>query len=397
MNPKNAAASRADALLSEEEQGRNAALLTDYDYDQYPEWITGYTGMNLQEISISQHLRAVRTRIGPRGNYKSGLTALSDGTLIASPCRATAEPGKMQIHIYQSKDHGLTWKEIGEEVPLGKEPTLCYLPDGTLLMTAQQLGDAHEDKARLPISRSTDGGRHWTTVHVDTPDLPRNLMVEPDGSVLIVHAQGPAYYRAAFESAGKPFEPSPHLELLRSTDGGCTWQPSPGLIDWDHTDFGEVSCVRLPSGALLASLRGNPPGTLHEGFELTWLTESTDNGKTWCTPWVMSNTAEVHVHLLVLPDGRLLATYSNYHLPYGAFAVVSSDHGRTWTYDQPIQLALSADLYVGWPFSMPLEDGSLLTVYAITSYLSQPPDRTTCEVVRWNLPDCFRGPENGEW
>ena len=296
----------------------------------------------------------------------------------------------MQIHIYESKDQGLTWKEIGERAPLGKEPTLCCLPDGTLLMTAQKLGDEHEDKARLPISRSTDGGRTWTTVHVDTPDLPRNLLVESDGSVLIVHAEGPAYYRAVFESASKPFSPSPDLELLRSTDEGRTWQSSPGMIDWNHTDFGEVSCVRLPNGNLLASLRGNPPGTVHEGFELTWLTESSDNGRTWCTPWVMSNTAEVHVHLLVLPDGRLLATYSNYHLPFGAYAVLSDDNGRTWSMDRPIQLALSADLYVGWPFSMVLKDGGMLTVYAITSYLSQPPDRTTCEVVRWNLSDCFR-------
>lgn len=389
MDLKNAPISGGRASLSEQEQQRNAVLLTGYEYDKYPEWITGYTGMNLQEIAVWQRYRAIRTRIGPRGNYKAGLTALPDGTLIASPCRATGTPGIMQIHVYESKDQGLTWNEIGERVPLGKEPALACLPDGTLLMTAQMLGGPDVDKARLPISRSTDSGRTWETVYVDTPDLPRNLLVEADGSVLIVHAEGPADYRVLFEMAGKPFTPTPHLELLRSTDGGRTWQSSRGVIAWDHAHFAEVSCVRLPNGHLLASLRGNPPGTLHEGFEITWLTESTDNGQTWCTPWVMSHTAEVHVQLLILNDGCLLATYSNYHLPFGAYAVLSRDNGRTWSYDRPIQLALSADLYVGWPVSMPLDDGSILTVYAITSYLNQPPDRYTCEVVRWKLPDCF--------
>ena len=38
-----------------------------------------------------------------------------------------------------------------------------------------------------------------------------------------------------------------------------------------------------------------------------------------------------------------------------------------------------------------LEDGTLLTSYASTAYMNQPPDRTVCEVVRWRMPDELAG------
>jgi hypothetical protein len=100
----------------------------------------------------------------------------------------------------------------------------------------------------------------------------------------------------------------------------------------------------------------------------------------------MTNNAEVHVYLTELHDGRVLATYSNYHLPYGVFAIVSGDQGRTWDREHPVQLALSADVYVGWPVTVQLPDNSLITAYASTTYYREAPDHTTCEVVKWSLP-----------
>ena len=38
----------------------------------------------------------------------------------------------------------------------------------------------------------------------------------------------------------------------------------------------------------------------------------------------------MHAYLTELKDGRILATYSNYHLPFGVYAIVSRDGGRTW-------------------------------------------------------------------
>ena len=128
------------------------------------------------------------------------------------------------------------------------------------------------------------------------------------------------------------------------------------------------------------------PGTTGEGFEDTYLTESLDGGKHWPAPWPLGHAAEVHAYLTELDDGRILATYANYHLPWGIYAVLSRDGGKTWDLENPIQLALSANLYVGWPVTVQLKDNSLMTSYAITAYLKQPPETTVSEVVRWRLP-----------
>lgn len=179
---------------------------------------------------------------------------------------------------------------------------------------------------------------------------------------------------------------SPNLELCRSRDGGVTWQCAVGEVAWDYQGFGEVSAIRLQTGGYLAALRRQIPGTAGEGFEDTVLTESLDGGAHWSTPRALGPSAEVHVYLTELAEGRILATYSNYHLPWGVFAVVSGDGGRTFDVDHSVQLALSGDFYVGGPVTLQLPDGALVTAYATTSYFAQSPDNTTCEVVRWRLP-----------
>ena len=50
--------------------------------------------------------------------------------------------------------------------------------------------------------------------------------------------------------------------------------------------------------------------------------------------------------------------------------MVSADGGQTWDRSQPVQLALSAKNNVGWPVTLQLKDGSLLTAYALTAYLN---------------------------
>ncbi len=58
-----------------------------------------------------------------------------------------------------------------------------------------------------------------------------------------------------------------------------------------------MSCIRLKDGRLLATMRNQIPGTEGEGFEDTYVTDSSDDGKHWSKPWRMGNTAEVHAYL----------------------------------------------------------------------------------------------------
>ncbi len=67
-------------------------------------------------------------------------------------------------------------------------------------------------------------------------------------------------------------------------------------------------------------------------------------------------------HLLRLKDGRLLMTYGHRRTPFGNQARVSADHGRTWS--EPLVISAdgaSGDL--GYPSTVQIDDGSLLTVW----------------------------------
>jgi hypothetical protein len=358
-----------------EDQKRNAVLLDGYEYGKYVSSLTGYVGQDRQRIGLMQYEPAVRTRVGPRGNYKAGMAALADGKLVLATCRLDKQdPPQFAIHVYQSTDLGLTWKEIGKTPLAGKEPSLTVLRDGSLILTAQKMG-----AKEMHLARSSDGGETWDVGSAPGADYPRNLIVEPDGSLLMIRAMAAGF----FSEDGKG---SPNLELGRSRDGGRTWQFSEGVVDWSETRFNEVAAMRLKDGRLLAALRREIPGTSGEAFEDTVLTRSLDDGKHWSKPLQMTNTGEVHVYFTELHDGRILATYSNYHLPWGVYAIVSKDGGETWDLDRPIELALSGTCYVGWAVTLQLADHSLVTSYAAEVYWQQPPAKFVTEVVRWRLP-----------
>ncbi|MFN7992715.1 MAG: sialidase family protein [Bryobacteraceae bacterium] len=366
---------------TEADQKRNAELLSGYEYDKYTESLTGYAGQDRQRVARVEYKPAVRTRVGPRGNYKAGIARLPNGRLVVATCRfnnaTVPEKKNFDIHVYESADAGFTWQEVGRSPLHGKEPSLTALPDGSLILTAQKGYFGPGAKLdEIPVSRSTDGGRTWTTKMLAGWDYPRNLILEPNGSLTMIRAVEPAWYG---EKPG-----SPNILISRSKDGGENWNQEEGVIDWDYRAFGEISSLRLNDGTYLASLRRQSPGTRGEGFEETMLTWSSDGGARWSKPTLLSSIGEVHVHLLQLRNGQLLASRSNYHLPFGVYAATGSSDGRRWDWSRPYELALSAGFNVGWPVTLELPD-TLITVYGATTYLNQSPNETTCEVVRWRL------------
>ena len=173
--------------------------------------------------------------------------------------------------------------------------------------------------------------------------------------------------------------------------------------------FSEVYVLALSETDLLATIRvsgdflideATPPRGLptphgDESGDFMVLMESHDAGLTWSEPRRLLGYSEVHGHLLKLPDGRILCTYASYHLPFGVFAILSDDNGQSWDYAHPIQLANSMDMYTGWPTSVQMPDGTILTSYAIQAYnekqgeeaiVSGGGGNSAFEVVRWQLP-----------
>jgi hypothetical protein len=86
-------------------------------------------------------------------------------------------------------------------------------------------------------------------------------------------------------------------------------------------------------------------------------------------------------HLLRLTDGRLLMTYGHRRAPLGNQARLSTDHGVTWS--EPMILSgdgNSGDL--GYPSTVQLADGSLLTVWY---ELLKGSSRAVLRQARWKL------------
>ena len=72
------------------------------------------------------------------------------------------------------------------------------------------------------------------------------------------------------------------------------------------------------------------------------------------------------VDLTKLRDGRILCSFGYRRDPKGIRAVLSSDGGVTWDTDNTYVLRDDGVGDLGYPGSVQLPDGSILTVYYIT-------------------------------
>ena len=152
--------------------------------------------------------------------------------------------------------------------------------------------------------------------------------------------------------------------LLRSADKGASWK----YVSTMATDpgaklggFSEPGLVRTKAGRLVVGLRNQSPD------HPIYATYSDDGGKTW----VPARKTGMHGHpvdLIQLSDGRVMATYGirpRLHTePGGIRACFSRDNGETWDIQNEVQLRNDfLNLDIGYPESIEMPDGQILTVY----------------------------------
>lgn len=225
------------------------------------------------------------------------------------------------------------------------------------------------------IVRSEDGGRTWQPRVPTRVSSPHGPVELSDGRLLYVGKRtGPP----KDWNRGSSHE-SQELGAAESTDDGRTWTVI-GTIPFHsgHTaaDYHEPHAVQAADGRLVAVIRNH--GTPHA--EETLQTESGDGGRTWSVPRPIGVWG-TPAHLLRLRDGRLLLTHGYRRAPFGNRARISADHGRTWS--APAVLSddgLGPDL--GYPSTVELADGRLLTVWY--EMLKGNP-RAVLRQARWSL------------
>lgn len=282
-----------------------------------------------------------------------------------------------RVELIRSKDQGKTWSwpRVVIDGPIDdRDAGMVVTAKGTLLVTTftslayetplaamaeddprrpawlaahQRLTD-HQRTAELGVwmIRSTDGGIHWSAPArclVNSPHGPFSL---GDGRLLY---------------AGKELWKKPsRIGVCQSADDGKSWSwlsEIPTRPGDRAEDYHELHGVEAADGRVLVQIRNHNSANARETLQ----TESADGGKTWSVPhpigvWGLPS------HLLRLRSGRLLMSYGHRRPPFGNQARISDDHGRTWS--QPVTISadgIGGDL--GYPSTVELADGSLLTVW----------------------------------
>jgi sialidase-1 len=324
---------------------------------------------------------------GFRHVHPADLIALKNGELLVMAREGTEHiSNDGDVIMLRSKDQGRTW---GEKQTIGSIKNLderegcgIQLKDGTILVAIfyNNLYDADgrykseqgkAERAHAPDKRrglgayiitSRDDGHTWSEPnYVDTTGMPfTNLegptdapIQLPDGAVLMaVIAYGLNHDAHDTTSV-----------MLRSVDQGKTWKYLSTIADDPGGKIGgflEPGIVRTKTGRIVAGLRNHGPD------HAIWITYSDDDGKTW-SPVKQTDMIGHPADLIQLSDGRLMASYgvrTEHATPEGVRACFSSDNGETWDIATEVQLRNDFSNWdVGYPESLELKDGRVLTVY----------------------------------
>jgi len=206
-------------------------------------------------------------------------------------------------------------------------PDVCRLADGRLMCVfyagyghVSLPNAAHPKGGRVDCCTSSDEGRTWTPPAVLYDDADDNrdphIAALRDGTLLCT-------FFSLRPAKGKPWEGT-GAQLIRSTDGGRTWDGTPTSISKDY--YCSAPVREMPDGTLLLGLYFEDGKTAHGA-----VARSTDKGRTWSTPADIPSGGrylDAETDVILLKDGSLFAALR------GRDAMCfsrSTDGGKTWT------------------------------------------------------------------
>ncbi len=360
-------------------------------------------------------------------------TVLAHDTLFADPTVYSAWPDLIRA---ANGDLLVTFCSTDEHLgPNGRATLLRSSDDGYTWSQPQTIYDSPLDDRDIGLTRARDGtlGLHlWTTNW--TTEAYRKLSPgsypQPTIDAWIQHVESAAY-QAASSHEGR--------WTLTSTDHGQSWHQrvrGPDAVHggivlangtwltaayreekgnvaiftapastgpWTKSSvittpqsatlrFGEPHVAQLPTGRIVVAIRATSIPYDDSGEQLQfWVATSDDQGRTWSPP-VSSGRWGFPVHLTVLDDGRLLATYGYRRFPYGQRASLSRD-GINWQeYPEIIIRADAPNRDLGYPASLEITPGEILTVYyQETGDPADTHSRPTIQSTRWRLESMSEG------
>jgi len=290
------------------------------------------------------------------GNWDPSLTQLADGTLMVNLCQTA----------YFKR--GMDW-----EAPQYDAAEFWTLRSwlGTYVMTSRDDGHGWSRPIPVNIRPIKHGG---TRV---------GILELPDGGLLL-----PMYGRMSnygFFGEGE----TTRAFFVRSDDSGANWEYY-STIAYDPASinaFSEPGPLRLADGRIVCIMRSHIMPTKRP--DNMYMAISEDDGHTF-GPAQRLNVWGYPAQLLNLRDGRVLMTFGYRRGEFGVKALVSED-GVSWDVSKQFSLHEGGQgpqsdrtwWHTGYPCSVELTDGTLLTVYHAYSRDEQPVQYV--ESVRWTL------------
>lgn len=281
--------------------------------------------------------------------------------------------------MFVSKNNGKSWEEVtGQHIinPIFKFNRGFFIPKAIswkVVDREEAFSKEHEGVEIISIDEKSAmfaigayvahsiNGLHWDTVEMKNLPKHRLLMAYNYSSYLRINENqliAVFYGRLIGDFKDRPF-------IIATHDAGKTWMFHPMFED-TSINYNETA-ITLHNNKIVALMRKaddyDGTGFLYISFS------SIDKKLSWTKP-IKTKIIGTSPNLITLSDGRLLATYAYRNTPKGIRACISWDGGRTWDVEREYILrddAVGKPGDVGYPMTVELTDGSLITVYYITT------------------------------
>lgn len=284
-----------------------------------------------------------------------------------------------RVELSTSDDDGASWSwpQTVMDSPIDdRDAGVVEAADGSLLVTTftslayedrwyKELQHADTDQARrwravqartTPeqrksllgtwMLRSTDGGLSWSEPYRVPVNSPHGPSLLADGRLL--------YPGASL------WEEDAWRGVAESRDHGATWRrlaAIPTRPGDDAAAYHELHLVEASDSKLVVHVRNHNKANERETLQA----ESTNGGESWSVPRAIGVWG-LPSHLMRLRDGRLLMSYGYRREPFGIQARTSEDDGGSWS--EALTLTSdAADHDLGYPSTVELDDGRLVTVW----------------------------------
>ena len=360
------------------------------------------------KIKITRDVKTVMSNPTGVHNYFAWptVTRLQDGTLacVASGFRVGHVCPFGKAVMIRSYDNGESWTrpEVIIDTPLDdRDAGICTFGESGVIVTSfnntvkfqrghhditpyksayldtvEKRGDEEIYLGSTAVI-SRDGGRTFGDLIRLPVSAPHGPVTLNDGSIF--------YVGRIFRGDYSAFEEKVIRCYKINTDG--TSELISKIDDIEGYGSWEPHAIQLPDGKIIVHIRVQDERT--EKAFTTYQCESYDGGKTFTKPHaILPVKGGAPSHLMLHSSGMLISTYSYRMPPYGIRAMFSRDGGVTWDTGNQIfvngmgksadgapiiadpqhaddfdPMNISADYDLGYPASVELEDGSILTVF----------------------------------